>query len=262
MNKVAVITGAALGYRNEGPSIGGAICFRLALDGYDIVVVDINKLGSRTAEKIVAAGGNAVFVEADVTLDADIRKVIDATKTTFGGVTCLVNCVASYSSGMAKNIVEIGGNDWSKTLEVNLNGYYKMCKYAIPLMLDSGGGAIINISSIESFIALNNFGVYSVSKAAVDALTRSIAVDFAPRIRANSVCPGFVRIANSENNRTPEELKKWYVEISEQYPMKRVCEVEEIAGVVSFLAGEDSSYVTGQSIVVDGGKTISDRHQF
>ena len=104
--------------------------------------------------------------------------------------------------------------------------------------------------------------VYSVSKAAINALTRTIAVDFAPNIRANAICPGFVKIANSENNRTPEELEKWYTDISKQYPMERVCEVEEIAGVASFLASVDSSYVNGQTIVVDGGKMVADAHDF
>ena len=129
-------------------------------------------------------------------------------------------------------------------------------------MLKSGGGTIISISSAAAFNALPDFSVYSVSKAAINALTRTIAVDFAPKIRANAICPGFVKIANSENNRTPEELKKWYAEISKQYPMRRVCEVDEIAGVASFLASVDSSYVNGQTILVDGGKMVADTHDF
>ena len=93
-------------------------------------------------------------------------------------------------------------------------------------------------------------------------MTRSIAIDFAPKIRANTVCPGFVRIENSENNRTTEQLKLWYESIAKQYPMKRVCEVEEIANVVSFLSSEKSSYINGQSIRVDGGYGIADSHEF
>ena len=163
---------------------------------------------------------------------------------------------------MAKNVTDISEEEWNKTLDVNLNGYFKMAKYAIPLILESGGGTIVNISSGGSLVALPNFSVYSVSKAAIDALTRTIAVDFAPKIRANAILPGFVRIANSENNRTPEELERWYGDIAKQYPMRRVCEVEEIANVVSFLASEQSSYINGQSIIVDGGKSISDVHEF
>jgi NAD(P)-dependent dehydrogenase (short-subunit alcohol dehydrogenase family) len=137
-----------------------------------------------------------------------------------------------------------------------------MAKYSIPLILESGGGTIVNISSGSSLQVVPNFSVYSVSKAAIDALTRTIAVDFAPRIRANAVLPGFVRIENSRNNRTPDELDRWYKEISKKYPMRRVCEVEEIASVVSFLSGKESSYVNGQTIIVDGGKIVSDFHDF
>ena len=157
---------------------------------------------------------------------------------------------------------DITEDEWNKTLDVNLSGYFKMAKYSVPFILESGGGTIVNISSIETFTALPNFSVYSVSKAAVDGLTRTLAVDFAPKIRTNSICPGFVKIANSENNRSSEELEKWYADISKQYPMGRVCEVDEIASVASFLASEESSYINGQSIIVDGGKSVADIHKF
>ena len=261
-NKVAIVTGGAMGYKSGGSSIGGAIAFRLAKDGFKIVVVDLGEMGNRTIEMIKNVGGTGVFIEADVTKTEEVKNIIRTTKDTFGGLNCLVNCVAKYSSGMAKNIVDISEEDWGETLKVNLNGYFKMAKYAITLMLESGGGTIINISSLAAFNALPNFSVYSVAKAAINSLTRTIAVDFAPEIRANAICPGFVKIANSENNRTSEELEKWYTDISKQYPMKRVCEVDEIAGVASFLAGADSSYVNGQTIIVDGGKMAADSHDF
>ncbi len=260
--KVAIVTGGAMGYKAGGKSIGGAISIRLAKDGYRVVVVDLGKMGQKTVDIIKENGGDGVFVKADVTATDDIKKIIKTAKLKYGGLNCLVNCVARYSSGMSKNIAEISEEEWNSTLNVNLNGYFKMAKYSIPIILRSGGGTIINISSIESFIALPKFSIYSVSKAAVDALTRSLATDFAPTIRANSVLPGFVKIANSENNKNPGELKRWYKDISKQYPMKRVCEVEEIANVVAFLASDEASYVNGQSIIVDGGKTIADTHEF
>lgn len=256
INKVAVVTGAAMGYQAGGPSIGGAISIRLASDGFKVVVVDIGGMGKRTVEIIEKKGGEAIFIQADVTVTDEVKKTIQTAKDSFGGLNCLVNCVARYSDGMAKNIAEISEEEWNKTLDVNLNGYFKMVKYSIPLILESGGGTIINISSVGSLRAGPNFSVYSVSKAAIDALTRTIAVDFAPQIRANAILPGFVKIANSQNNRTQEELEKWYNDISKQYPMKRVCEVEEIASVTSFLSSEQSSYINGQTIIVDGGRTI------
>jgi len=261
-NKVAIITGGALGYKAGGSSIGGAIAFKLAKDEYKIVIVDLSDMGQKTVDTINKDGGEAIFLKKDVTKTEDVKRIIDTTIDKFGAITCLVNCVARYGTGMAKNIVDISEEEWAKTLNVNLGGYFLMAKYVIPEMLKSGGGSIVNISSIESAVALPNFSVYSVSKGAIDALTRTIAVDFAPKIRANSVLPGFVKIANSEGNRTLDELDKWYREIARQYPMQRVCEVNEIASVVSFLVSEKASYINGQSIVVDGGKGISDIHEF
>lgn len=261
--KVAIVTGGAMGYKNFGPSIGGAIAIQLARDGFSVVVVDrLKKAGENTAEIIRKNGGKALFLGLNVTKTDHVQKIIKITKEKFGGLNCVVNCVARYSKGMAKNIADIDEDEWTKTLDVNLGGYFKMCKYAIPLMLNSEGGTIINISSTASFKNLPNFSVYSVSKAAINALTRSIAVDFAPKIRANTICPGFVRIENSENGRSPSQLKQWYAEIAKGYPMKRVCEVEEIANTVSFLASERSSYINGQSINVDGGYGIADIHEF
>lgn len=260
--KVALVTGGAMGYKRGGSAIGGAIAIQMAKDGYKVVVVDRLKAGQFTVDVIKKNGGEAIFLQGDITKTDFMKKVVTKTELQYKGLNCLVNCVARYSSGMAKNVADIAEEEWYKTLEVNLNCYFKAAKYSIPLMLQSGGGSIINISSYESFASLPNFSVYTVSKAAIDGLTRSLAVDFAPLIRTNSVCPGFVRIENSENKRTSEELKAWYTEIARQYPMRRVCEAEEIANVVSFLVSEKASYINGQSIIVDGGKSIADYHQF
>lgn len=261
-NKVAIVTGGAMGYKSGGPSIGGAISVQLAKDGYSVVVVDLEEMGNRTVEIIKKNNGNALFIKADVTNTEDVKKIIDTAEMKLGGIHALVNCVAKYGIGMTQSVADIEEDEWNKVIDVNLNGYFKMCKYAIPAMKKAGMGAIVNISSVAAFTALPNFSVYSVSKAAICALTRTIAVDYAPVIRANAVCPGFVKIANSENNRTPEQLAAWYKDISKQYPMKRVCNVEEIANVVSFLVSDSASYINGQSIIVDGGKIIADTHDF
>lgn len=109
---------------------------------------------------------------------------------------------------------------------------------------------------------VKNFSVYPVTKAAINALTRTIAIDFAPHIRANAICPGFVRIANSEGDRTPEEVEEWIARIGSAYPPGRVCTVEEIAKVALFLASDDASYMNGESITVDGGRSASNTHEF
>lgn len=101
-----------------------------------------------------------------------------------------------------------------------------------------------------------------MTKAAIDALTRTLAIDFAPQIRTVTICPGFVRIANSEGDRTTEEIEEWINRISKSNPLRRVCTVDEIAKVTLFLACEDSSYINGECIIVDGGRNIYDSHEF
>ncbi|MBD3155390.1 MAG: SDR family oxidoreductase [Candidatus Aenigmarchaeota archaeon] len=261
--KVSLVTGAALGYKNGGPSIGSAIAFKMVSEGAKVVVVDINeKMGQKTTEKIIKNGGKSIFVKCDVSKTEDVKKVIENTQKEFGELHCLVNCAASYEGDIFKNVVETPEKDWKHIIDVNLNGYYRFAKYGIPLILKSGGGTVVNISSAAAFEVLKNFSVYPVTKAAINSLTRTIAIDFAPEIRCNAICPGFVRIANSENNRSEKELKEWVNGISKTYPLKRVCSVDEIANVVLFLASEESSYINGECIVVDGGRSVSDSHEF
>lgn len=262
-DKVALVTGAALGYKVGGPSIGSAIAFKLASAGAKVVVVDIQeKMGQRTADRIRANGGTALFVRTDVSKTNEVVRAIEITRREFGALHYLVNCAATYEGDIARNVVEISEEAWNHTIEVNLNGYFRFAKYAIPLMLQSGGGAIINISSGAAFRVLKNFSVYPVTKAAINALTRTLAIDFAPHIRTNALCPGFVRIANSEGERTPEEVEAWIGRIAKAYPQQRVCTVEEIANVALFLLSDESSYINGQCIVVDGGRSIADVHEF
>jgi NAD(P)-dependent dehydrogenase (short-subunit alcohol dehydrogenase family) len=262
-NKVALVTGAALGYKSGGPSIGSEIAIKLAAEGVKIVVVDIlEQMGQKTVEVIRKNNGSAIFVKVDVSQAKDVKRAIEITKEEFGNLHCLVNCAASYEGDIFKNVVEIPEEDWIRILDINLNGYFRFAKYAIPLILESGGGTIINISSNAAFRVLKDFSIYPVTKAAINSLTRTIAIDFAPHIRANTICPGFVRIANSEGNRSPEEIEDWIGNIGKSYPLKRVCTVEEIANVALFLANSESSYVNGECIIVDGGKNISDTYEF
>lgn len=261
--KVVLVTGAALGYLNGGPSIGSAIAFKLASEGARVAVVDIlEEMGERTNERIRENGGSSIFIKTDVSKTGDVIRAIEIVKKEFGALHCLVNCAAGYEGEIARNVVEISEDDWYQTIDVNLNGYFRFAKYGIPLILQSGGGAIVNISSGQAFRVLKNFSVYPVTKAAINALTMTLAVDFAPKIRANAVCPGFVRIANSEGNRNQEEVEKWIEGIAKTYPLQRVCSVDEIANVVLFLASDDSSYINGECITVDGGRFVSDAHEF
>lgn len=261
-NKTALVTGAALGYKNGGPSIGSAIAFKLASEGAKVVVVDVlEEMGQRTVDKVRENGGEGLFVRTDVSKTDEVKKTIEITKQKFGKLHCLVNCAASYEGDIFRNVVEIPEEDWNHIIDVNLNGYFRFAKYAIPLILESGGGTIVNISSGAAFRVLKNFCVYPVTKAAINSLTRTIAIDFAPQIRCNAICPGFVRIANSEGDRTPDEVEQWIAKIAKTYPLKRVCSVEEIADVALFLASDDSSYINGECIIVDGGRFVCDTHE-
>lgn len=261
-NKVALVTGAALGYRNGGPSIGSAIAFKLASEGARVVVVDIlEEMGERTADRIRENGGTSLFIRSDVSKTNEVKRAIEMIRQEFGALHCLVNCAASYED-IAKNVVEISEDDWHHTIDVNLNGYFRFAKYGIPLMLESGGGTIVNISSSAAFRVSKDFSVYPVTKAAINALTRTLAIDFAPHIRANAICPGFVRIANSEGDRSLEEIEHWIEGIAKTYPLKRVCSVEEIANVALFLASDDSSYINGECIILDGGRFVTNTHEF
>jgi NAD(P)-dependent dehydrogenase (short-subunit alcohol dehydrogenase family) len=262
-NKIILITGAALGYKDGGPSIGSSIAFKFAEEGAIIVVVDIlEEMGRKTANLINESGGKAIFIQCDVSNTDDVKKVVSIIQKEFQALHCLVNCAASYEGDIHHNIVDTPEEDWKKIIDVNLNGYFRFAKYAIPLILESGGGSIINISSGAAFKVTKNFSVYPVTKAAINALTRTLALDFAPAIRTNAVCPGFVQIANSEGNRSPEAIEKWINGIADKYPLKRVCLVDEIADVVVFLASEKASYINGQCISVDGGYSIADSHDF
>lgn len=262
-DKVALVTGAALGYRAGGPSIGSAIAFRLASAGASVVVVDVlAEMGQRTADRIAETGGTALFVRTDVSQSDQVVRAIEVARREFGALHSLVNCAATYEGDIARNVVEISEEDWIRTIDVNLNGYFRFAKYAIPLMLQSGGGAVVNISSAAAFRVVKDFSIYPVTKAAINALTRTLAIDFAPHVRANAICPGFVRIANSENERTADEVEAWIGRIAKGYPLQRVCTVDEIARVALFLLGDDASYVNGQCIVVDGGRSLADAHEF
>ncbi|MBU0490410.1 MAG: SDR family oxidoreductase [Chloroflexi bacterium] len=262
-NKVALVTGAALGYQAGGPSIGGAIALRLAADGAKVVVVDVEEpMGRRTADTIRERGGTALFVQTDVAKTDEVVRAVETARREFGALHYLVNCAATYEGDIARNVVDISESDWQHTIEVNLNGYFRFAKYAIPLMLQSGGGAIVNISSGAAFRVIPDFSVYSVTKAAINALTRTLAIDFSPHIRANAVCPGFVRIANSEGERTPEQVEQWIGRVARGYPLQRVCTVDEIASVALFLLSDEASYINGQCLVVDGGRSIANAHEF
>ena len=248
--KVAVVTGAANG-------IGRATAIAFGNEGAAVVVVDVDESGARTtAEEITSSGGKAVFVKADVSSAAEVKRIPEGAKGAFGGVDILHNNAGIQHYGTAVTTSE---EEWDRVLGINLTSMFLCSKYCIPEMQKRGGGAIINTSSVQGIANQPNVAPYAVSKAGILALTRSMAVDFAAsNIRVNAVCPGstetpLLRFAASENATSAESeddlVRKW----GSLHPIGRVGKPEEVAQVVLFLASTRSSFVTGAHILVDGG---------
>ena len=135
-DKIAIVTGSALGYKTGGPSIGSSIAFKLADEGATVIVTDIrDDMGTVTAERINSNNGHSIFIKADAGNTNDVKNVIQKVKDEFGKLHCLVNCAASYEANIAKNVCELPEEDWTQTINVNLTGYFRFAKYSIPLIL-------------------------------------------------------------------------------------------------------------------------------
>ena len=239
--KVAVITGAGLGMGRQG-----AIIF--TKEGAKVVAVDWDsESGEETVRMIKKAGNEAVFVEADVSKSEDVKKMINTAVDNYSKLDILYN-----KAGIAPvdPILESTEEKWEKVIGVNLKGVWLGMKYAIPEMLKSGGGSIINIGSVAADRGFPGLTSYTASKGGILSLTRAVAVEFASKnIRVNCICPGVIATRLTLEERTPEELEKEAVVM----PMRRFGQPDEVPKVALFLASDDSSYVTGQTLAVDGG---------
>lgn len=247
VDKVAIVTGA-------GSGIGRATARRFAQEGARVVVADINAdTAADTVALIAAAGGQAHAVRADVGAVEDIQAMVAAAVATYGALHVLVNNAAWARPGPATELDEA---DWDRTLAVCLKSVYLGAKYGIPAMLATGGGAIVNISSVNGLITNPHFTAYSAAKAGILGLTRSLALDYGRQnIRVNAICPGFI----ASNERGLQRLQADPLElqaVTELQPLDRYGRAEDIANAVLFLASDEASYITGATLVVDGGLTI------
>lgn len=242
-NKVAVVTGGASG-------IGLAIVERLHEEGARIVIADISGEEKTVANRL---GARVVDVNADVTVAADIRRMLQVACDRFGGLDIL--CNNAGIAGSLDSIADYDEDAYERLMAINLRGVFLGMKYAIPLMIQRGGGAIVNTSSLASLIASPGLGVYGAAKAGINALTRSAAAEYAQhKIRVNAVCPAAVL--------TPLVAKLFETNPAASaaavamIPSKRAAQPAEIADVVLFFASDESSFVTGVSIPVDGGYSV------
>ncbi len=248
-DKVAIVVGG--GARGDGIGNGRAACLLLAAEGAKVMVVDRDEaLAGRTAEMIRENGGTAESHGADVTKASECDDMVQKALRLWGRVDCLDNNVGISSR---RNVVDETEEDWDRVMEVNVKAMMLTSKYAIPAMAETGGGAIVNISSISA-LRPRGLTAYSTSKGAVIALSRAMAVDHAPQgIRVNCVAPGPVYTPMVFGNGMSEEARAGRRNAS---PLKREGEGWDIGNAVAFLLSERAKYITGQTLVVDGGCTI------
>lgn len=242
-DKVAVVTGA-------GSGIGLAAARRFHAEGALLV------LAGRSAAVEVAAdelGARAVSIQGDVSNTADVQRIIDLAVSEYGGLDVLCN-VAGADPRSKLSFQDETDNDFDLMVDVNLRGVFNTMRIAVPLLLARGGGSIVNVASSAALIAAPYLSTYGASKAGVLGLTRTVAVEYASQgIRANTVCPGPIQTPMLERGRANNPVSADY--IKEKIPMGRVGTAEEVANAMLFLASDESSYVTGIALPVEGGQT-------
>ena len=247
-DKVALITGGASG-------LGLAVGRQMAAEGARLVLVDWD----RAALDAARSGLGASVVYGDVADESIGNAAVGLARTEFGRLDVLFNN-AGIDPLRARSVMETEVGDWDLILDVNVKSAFLMSRAAIPLMRESGGGAIVNTASIAGLKPADDEAAYSVSKAAMVSLTGTLALDFAKYgIRANCVCPGFMEMVMTDRRRdlTEAEQKARGERASARVPLGRQGTYEEVAKAVLFLAGPDASYITGISLVVDGGLLLT-----
>ncbi len=253
--RVAIVTGA-------GHGIGRAIALRLAADGYAIVCAEIDEAsGAAVAASLGEDGHAAAFVRTDVADPQAVEAMVEAAVARFGRIDVMIN-----NAGIARpgRVHELDPDDWRLVIDTTLSSVFYGAKFAIPHMLATGGGAIVNIASVQGFVAHRGAAAYNAAKGGVINLTRNIALDYATEgIRCNCICPGAIeshpldaraeamagRDIQYPQARTVEEVKALHA-------LGRVGTPEEIANVTAFLVSDQSSFITGAAVVADGGLTI------
>ena len=248
--KVAIITGA-------GSGMGRASAEVFTEEGAKVIVADWNREGGEeTVKKIRDQGGQAAFFHADVSKETEVKALVDFAVSTYGGLDIMFNNagIAGIREGRDGTVTDISAEDWDYTQGVNLKGVFFGCKHAIPEIIKRGGGAIVNTASAAA-VRGSTFPIhaYTASKGGVVALTRAVAVAYGKDgVRANAIIAGAIATAMS-NYYQDEWVRKMY---EEAIPLGRVGEARDIAYAALYLASAESNFVTGQSLVVDGGKTI------
>lgn len=243
--KVAIVTGA-------GQGLGKAIALGFAREGSKVLVADIfEEIGGETVQAIKNQGGEASFFPVDISKSDEVQQMVATAVERYGKVDILVNNAAINTMANSQMITE---EVWDRTIAINLTGTFLCSKYAIAEMQKTGGGIIINIASVQGLEGFANSLAYSASKGGVMNLTKCLAIDHArDNIRVNAICPADIEtpmLTNLVEQEGMEPMKKYMLR---KHAMRRFGKPGEIASVAVFLACDDSSYITGESITVDGG---------
>ena len=246
--KVALISGGATG-------MGGAASRLFAAEGAKVGIADINaRAGREAVADIERNGGQACFVEADVSKAAEVASVVEEIRGKLGPITVLFNHAGSI---IIKPFLETSDEEWDRLMEINVKSMYLMTKAVLPQMIAAGGGSIVCTSSISAVAGTPMEVLYDTTKGACHMFARAIAVEFRDRnIRCNAVCPGFV--STPHGLREVAELQRLGIDVSEAalaIQQGRICEPEEVARAALFLASDDASFINGTHLFVDNGFT-------
>ena len=250
-NKVAIVTGA-------GNGMGRATALLFAEEGANVVLGDIDEIGGKSAvEEIISSGGKAVFVRCDVSKEADVKNMVAVAKKEFGGLhTIFNNAGIEQPKTPSTDVTE---ELFDRVIDVNLKGTFFCCKHAIPLLLESGGGTIVNNSSVSAFANVGGNISYGASKGAIMSLTRILAIEYSRQnIRVNAICPGVIDTPMIQRNldlaQNQEATRQMWMENT---PIGRMGTPLEIARTVLYLASDMSSFTTGIGLLIDGGRVAT-----
>lgn len=240
--KVAIVTGGASG-------IGKATARRLGVEGCRVLIADVAANGPQVAEEMVAEGLDVIFQEADVSQESQVAALVETVLKKWQRLDVMVANAGIGGRGLAD---ETRQDDWERVMGINLTGVFLCTKHAVPAMRRTGGGAIVNTASVMGLVAPRGAVPYASTKGAVVNMTRATAVDYArENIRINAVCPGHLEAPTSLGGAAARAMDNR--ELLDRYPMGRLGKPEDVANAIAFLASEEAAFITGISLVVDGG---------